>query len=157
MTIKQKNGSWSSPTSADEVENARAEAIADALGELIGKRLDRPTAHSIGKLFQKRLVGRPAWIGDGQMVATLRKFEGHSQNTYRVEVSTPGQSSVSANTFAPADPGQNIPHNPHIPRDGGAGAGNVGKEGNDSATAAPAGSVISSDAGRTVPRWSKRL
>ena len=29
---------WSSPTSADEVEKARAEAIADALGELVGKR-----------------------------------------------------------------------------------------------------------------------
>jgi len=94
--MPQKNDSWS----ADEVENARAEAIAGALGELIGKRLDRPTAHSIGKLFQKRLVGRPAGIGDGLMVATPRKFEGHNQNTYRIEITTPRQSWVSVDISA---------------------------------------------------------
>ena len=53
------------------------------------------TAHSIGKLFQKRLVGRPAWIGDGRQVATLRKSIGHNENTYRVEVAVPaGRSQV---------------------------------------------------------------
>ena len=83
---------------------ARADAIADALGELAGKRLDRPTAHSIGKLFQKRLVGRPAWIGDGQSVATLRKFTGHGDNTYRIDVSAPRQDddAPTANTFSTA-------------------------------------------------------
>jgi hypothetical protein len=39
--------------------------LAEALAELAGKRLDKPTARSLGKLFQKRLVGRPAWIDDG--------------------------------------------------------------------------------------------
>ena len=80
-----------SPANADDVRNARAESLTDALGELVGRRLDRPTAHSIGKLFQKRLVGRPAWIDDGRMVATLRKFEGHNQNNYRIQISASEQ------------------------------------------------------------------
>jgi len=74
-----------------DAEKTKAEAIGDALSELIGKPLDRPTARSIGKLLTKRLVGRPAWIGDGQAVATLRKSTGHNANTYRIDVSVPGQ------------------------------------------------------------------
>ena len=109
---------WSTLTNVEEADKARAEAIADALGELVGRRLDRPTAHSIGKLFQKRLVGRPAWIGDGQTVATLRKFTGHGENTYRVECRLRGK------TMTPRPPTlsplpistKNIPHIPHIPR-----------------------------------------
>ena len=45
------------PTFDDPVQE-RADAIADTLDELSGKRFDRPTALSIGKLFQKRLVRR---------------------------------------------------------------------------------------------------
>src|SRR4051812_30937070 len=78
-------------------KRVRAETIADALGELVGKRLDRPTAHSIGKLFQKRLVGRPAWIGDGRQVATLRKSTDHNENTYRIEISSPPAGAKSGN------------------------------------------------------------
>jgi hypothetical protein len=40
----------------------RAAELADALGELIGKALENPTARSLGKLFQKHLTNRPAWI-----------------------------------------------------------------------------------------------
>lgn len=67
---------WPTPANLEEADKTKAEALADALGELVGKLLDRPTAHSIGKLFQKRLVGRPAWIGDGQTISldcTVRK------------------------------------------------------------------------------------
>jgi hypothetical protein len=72
-----------------EAKRAKAEAIADALGELVGKRLDRPTAHGIGKLLQKYLVDRPAWLGDGKTVATLRRKKGHEENAYSVEVKGP--------------------------------------------------------------------
>ena len=65
---------------------ARAEDLHDALGEIIGKRLEHPTGRSLGKLFQKHLVDRPAWVGDNEGVATLRKSTGHNQNTYRLEV-----------------------------------------------------------------------
>jgi hypothetical protein len=93
MTIQ---GDWYAPIS--EAERARAEAIADALGELVGKRLDRPTAHSIGKLFQKRLVGRPAWIRDGRAVATLHRHQGHEENAYHVEVKgLPGSEGARSN------------------------------------------------------------
>jgi len=100
MTIEP---GWLSSMADDEKNRARAEAVVEALSELDGKRLDRPTAHRIGKLLQKRLVGRPTWIGDGRQVATLRKVTGHRENTYRIEVSN---------------------------RVAGAGAGNVGKVGN---------------------------
>jgi hypothetical protein len=95
---------------------ARAEALAETLGELVGKRLDRPTARSIGKLFQKRLVGRPAWIDDGQAAATLRKSTGHNANKYRIHVSVPGQDLADTSSLN-AVPARNIPHIPGIPRD----------------------------------------
>jgi hypothetical protein len=82
MTIETRDD-WAT---VSDVERARAEAVADALGELNGKRLDRPTAPRIGKLFQERLVGRPAWIGDGRAMATLRRHQGHEKNAYHVEV-----------------------------------------------------------------------
>ena len=104
---------------AEEADKAKAEAIADALGELVGKRLDRPTAHSIGKLFQKRLVGRPAWIGDGQAVATLRKSTGHNANTYQIHVSVPGQdldASLLKRSPSLIPAIEHSPHSPHSPR-----------------------------------------
>jgi hypothetical protein len=67
----------------------RATELADALGELIGKALENPTARSIGKLFQKHLTNRPAWIDDGNCVAVLRKIAGDRANEYKVEI--PGQ------------------------------------------------------------------
>jgi len=67
----------------------RATDLADALGELIGKALENPTARSIGKLFQKHLTNRPAWIEDGNGVAVLRKISGDRANEYKIE--TPGK------------------------------------------------------------------
>jgi hypothetical protein len=67
----------------------RAAELADALGELIGKALENPTARSLGKLFQKHLTNRPAWIDDGNGVAILRKIPGGRANEYKIEI--PGQ------------------------------------------------------------------
>jgi hypothetical protein len=55
-----KNGAPLVPSDSEDTAIATAEALADALDELAGKRLDRPTARRIGKLFQKCLVDRPA-------------------------------------------------------------------------------------------------
>jgi hypothetical protein len=133
MTIEPKIGGWSAPTSDDEDKQAQAEAISGALGELVGKRLDRPTAFSIGKLFQKTLVGRPAWIDDGQDVATLRRSAGHNENTYFIEV-----------RGYPA----------------GAAAGKVGKVGNVgnvSALAPSDSNRLSQRADRDEPSWKGRI
>ena len=161
MQPDTKSGGWPINTKDNEADKARADAITDALGELVGKRLDRPTAHSIGKLFQKRLVGRPAWIGDGQVVATLRKFTGHSENTYRVEESTFGQNPDApiATNFSAAEPArEHSPHSPHSPgrRAGSGDAGKDGKDGKVSTTAAGDG-VNSSDATRRTAGWSGRI
>ena len=152
---------WSTPSNLEDADNAKAESLTDALGELVGRRLDRPTAYSIGKLFQKRLVGRPAWIGDGQMVATLRKFPGHSENTYRVDVSSPPEevATPTVNAFSTANLRQkHSPHSPHSPRQQ-PGNGDFGKEGNvgNVDTAVPEDGVCSSDAKGATPGWSKRL
>ena len=85
----------------------RGAALAEAVRELTERRSETPTARSLGKLFQKRLVGRPTWIGEGRRVATLLKSSGHSENTYRVQL-TP-----SAVTGAAV--GENIPRIPDIP------------------------------------------
>jgi hypothetical protein len=67
----------------------RAAELADALGELIGKTLENPTARSIGKLFQRHLTNRPAWMDEGSGVAILRKTAGNRANEYKIEI--PGQ------------------------------------------------------------------
>jgi hypothetical protein len=65
----------------------KAAELADALGELIGKALENPTARSIGKLFQKHLTNRPAWIDDENSSAVLRKISGGRANEYKIEIS----------------------------------------------------------------------
>jgi hypothetical protein len=153
---------WSTSTNLEDAHKTKAEAIADALGELVGKRLDRPTAHSIGKLFQKRLVGRPAWIDDGQAVATLRKSTGHNANTYQIHVSVPGQDIATASspkTLSFADSLQKHSlHSPHSPRrsPGDGEPGNKGK-GGKAFTDMPVNEVTSSNAKRATPGWSGRL
>ena len=51
----------------------QAEELFEALGELAGKTLERPTARYIGKLFQRHVTDRPVWIDDGKLTAILRK------------------------------------------------------------------------------------
>jgi hypothetical protein len=57
----------------DEDKAARAEALFDALSDLIGKPLENPTARSLGKLFQKHLTNRPAFMDGENCSAVLRK------------------------------------------------------------------------------------
>jgi hypothetical protein len=138
-------------------EKVRAETLADVLGELVGKRLDRPTAHSLGKLFQKRLVGRPAWIGDGQMVAVLRKYTGHDENSYRVEVSTAAASAGADIGSTAADPGRkHSPDSPDSRHAGAADAGNAGKDGNVSPAGAAATDAFSESSGSGAA-WRGRI
>jgi hypothetical protein len=114
-----------------DAEKVTADAIADALGELVGKRLEKPTAHSIGKLFQKRLVGRPAWIGDGQ-VAVLKRAPGHSENSYYIDVSRAISQTLGDQTQYTSSPlsdgPEHSPLSPHSP-------GKDGNVGNVSTTA----------------------
>jgi hypothetical protein len=104
----------------DDLKSTRAIALADALGELAGagKRLEKPTAHSIGKL------------------AILRKSAGHQENKYRVELLAPGHAAHPERSEADfADRSKNNPDNPNNPRAGspnGFGPGNLGKVGNGS-------------------------
>jgi hypothetical protein len=155
MTLEPRIGGSSA---ALDSEGLKAEAMADALGELAGRRLDRPTAHSIGKLFQKRLVGRPAWLSNGATVAVLRKSTGHSENTYHIEVLVPGQNlaASSANTCSAAEARrEHSPHSRHSPN----GNGLMGKEGKEGKvfTAAAEDDVSLTDGKRDTPGWSTRL
>jgi hypothetical protein len=136
-------------------EKAKAEPIGDALGELVGKRLDKPTARSIGKLLTKRLVGRPAWIGDGQMVATLKRSVGHNANTYQILVSATGQDLTANSSPNTGSCQRHSPHSPHSPpRDCGDGEmGNEGKGGKD----IPVNEVDSSNFKRAKRGWRGRL
>jgi len=76
----------SAANSMVEESAEQAQELADALGDLAGKVTDKPTARSIGKLFQKHLTNRPAWIENGNAVAVLRKVSGHEANQYKVEI-----------------------------------------------------------------------
>lgn len=58
----------------NEDKAVRAEALFDALSDLIGKPLENPTARSVGKLFQKHLTNRPAFLEGENCSAVLRKL-----------------------------------------------------------------------------------
>ena len=79
----------------EEDKAARAEALFDALSELIGKPLEHPTARSLGKLFQKHLTNRPAFIEGENYSAVLRKLppdKNKDGNKYEVVVPRPESS-----------------------------------------------------------------
>jgi hypothetical protein len=104
ITPEAKFGGALEGAMVDDMERSHADALRDALSELAGKSLDKSTARSLGKLFQKRLVGRPVWIGEGKSIATLRKSTGHDENSYWVDLATPGQprSACTALTSPPS-------------------------------------------------------
>jgi hypothetical protein len=85
-------------TSTDPVDRRRRDRLFDAFCDLIGKELTRPTARSIGKLLQRYLVRRPAWLPDGR-VANLWRKQDHESNEYWVEVSAPVPSSTDIPDF----------------------------------------------------------
>jgi hypothetical protein len=137
-----------------ESKVARAEALSDALGELIGKPLENPTARSVGKLFQKYLTNRPVWLADGDVVAVLRKIPGHDANEYRVEISAPGQSSTSDKPdSAPGTPGCGDQINATLTGK----AGKVGKDGNVSAAAGQDKTVFSDEPAGECEGWRARI
>jgi hypothetical protein len=129
-----------------EERAAPAEALSDALGELIGKTLEKPTARSVGKLFQKYLTNRPAWIEDGDAVAVLRKIPGHDANKYRIDISIPGQSCSSdksgSTAGGPQGANSDFPDIDESPSDE---TGKVGKDGNVSAAERWEKAVISAE------------
>jgi hypothetical protein len=129
-------------THMDESDIANADAIADAFAELAGKRLERPSARSIGKFLGSRLVGRPGWIGDGQF-ATLKRSKGHNANAYRIHVSASGEDQKHSR------------HSPHSPNRN-PGEGEMGNEGNGGKDFA-LNEMVSSNFKRARPGWSGRL
>jgi hypothetical protein len=85
----------------------QAEELFEALGELAGKTLERPTARYIGKLFQRHVTDRPVWIDNGKLTAILRKDSHHQENRYRVEILQPAAAAQArADTGTSRDAGQ---------------------------------------------------
>ena len=83
----------------------KADRLLDAFGELLGRRLDRPTAGSIGKLLNNRLVDRPTLI-DKAKIATLKKYEQGHTGQYQISV---GKADVRGNsTTAVAESGETM-------------------------------------------------
>ena len=74
----------SAATSMADESAEQALELAAALGELAGEAFEKPTALKIGKLFQKQLTNRPAWIDGGS--AVLLKNSNDRANEYRVEI-----------------------------------------------------------------------
>ena len=94
----------------DTTMRERADQLLDAFGQLLGRRLDRPTAGTIGKILNNRLVDRPTFIDDSDVAVVLKaSWEKHTSR-YRVQLlSTDGAnystaSSVSAEIFSPISP-----------------------------------------------------
>src|SRR5262249_29495413 len=104
------------------------EVLFEALSELLGKALNRPTARSIAKLLQRRLIGHPVWSGNN-IIATLRVLQNHEANEYWVELAPPNNASQLPRTFS------NNPDNPDNPD------GNAGIDGIDGIVSASHGTT----------------
>jgi hypothetical protein len=76
----------SAATSLADESAEQAQELAAALGDLAGEAFEKPTARKIGKLFQKQLTNRPAWIDGGNCVAVLRNKSNDRANEYKVEI-----------------------------------------------------------------------
>ena len=79
--------SGSSPLgmAADTAKRESADRLLDAFGQLLGRRLDRPTAGTIGKILNNRLVDRPTFIDDSDVAVVLKaSWEKHTSR-YRVQ------------------------------------------------------------------------
>ena len=77
-------------------DRPRAFELAEALSEMVGKPLVRPTAKSITSLLKKHVVDRSVWMLDGTH-AVMRKHPDHEANSYWIEVSgTPAGHESSA-------------------------------------------------------------
>jgi hypothetical protein len=103
FTARQVKLALDAANSVVEASAEQAQALADALAELADKPIDKLTAQGIGKLFQKSLTNRPAWI-DGDVIAVLRKASSdHQENRYRVEVQLPDAPAKPEQTAAADD------------------------------------------------------
>jgi len=103
FTARQVKLALDAANSVVEASAEQAQALADAIAELADKPIDKLTAQGIGKLFQKSLTNRPAWI-DGDVIAVLRKASSdHQENRYRVEVQLPDAPAKPEQTAAADD------------------------------------------------------
>jgi hypothetical protein len=111
-----------------------AEHLLDAFSELLGRQLDRPTAGSLGKLLNSRLVDRPTLI-DVSTVATLKKSIKDNTGRYEVHLTRPGD-----RRYTISDPagGQTISRISPISRPAGRSAGDTGDAGHVSSAPAAA-------------------
>ena len=91
----------------------KADRLLDAFGEMLGRRLDRPTAGSIGKLLNNRLVERPTRI-DANIFLTLKRYEKENTGQYFVKE---GRSDIDPNdtTRAPQSAETMSPMSPNSP------------------------------------------
>ncbi|MSP75402.1 MAG: hypothetical protein EXR12_04635 [Rhodospirillaceae bacterium] len=87
-------------------EDKQGEALFEALSELLGKSLSRPTSRSIAKLLKRRLIGHPVWL-DNDVIATLRVDPNHEANEYWVDLTSPNNASRLPRTAGknPGNPG----------------------------------------------------
>jgi hypothetical protein len=84
------------------VAKEKADRLLDAFGEMIGRRLDRPTPGTIGKLLRNRLVDRPTFIDNTNLAAVLKaNWEKHTSR-YHVQIlsgnTRKGTTAISATT-----------------------------------------------------------
>ena len=95
---------------ADAGKKTKADRLLEAFSQLLGRRPNRPTAGTIGKILNNRLVDRPTFIDNSDVAVALRaSWEKHT-SCYRVQA-LPGDSrnhttagSATTETMSPISP-----------------------------------------------------
>ena len=83
----------------DATMRERADQLLDAFGQLLGRRLDRPTAGTIGKILNNRLVDRPTFIDDSDVAVVLKASWERHTSRYRVQLLSTDGANYSNSEF----------------------------------------------------------
>jgi hypothetical protein len=129
-------------------ERGKAERLLDAFSEMLGRQLNRPTAGTLGKLLNNRLVDRPTRIS-ASIVATLKTFKKDNTGLYEVSLTCSGDGS----NYATSDPagGQTMSRMSLISPHAGRPAGDRGDAGHVSSPPAPASTENDDDISDVPP------
>jgi hypothetical protein len=134
-----------------EAAKEKAERLIDALGEMLGKRLVRPTPGTVGILLKNRLVDRPTYIDGSNTAAALKVRSEKHTNHYHIDLLPDAGGKHASPDPAPVKTSPTSPTSPTQKPNSGISGGTSGVSGGNSGQSGEPEHVISPDGETVVP------